>query len=210
MAKVLWYYQHAGEEHGPVSSADLRRLAARGTLDPSDLVRRESMQEWVAAHQLRGVEFKQAVVKETSPVKSKKKPERKSPDRKSKEQVTPYQNHGEVAGLVRRVVASSIDSVIMLLLAFGGSFLGAYLAVTLLGDTFTQDLGFVDQIDPDNPMANMDNLQPMVDEVMAKLPELAGPFGIILGVMLSLTFLYEFLFEAEPSQGNSGENHLQD
>jgi hypothetical protein len=33
-----WFYHHAGKTHGPVSTAEVRDLAARGLLAPNDLL----------------------------------------------------------------------------------------------------------------------------------------------------------------------------
>ncbi|QDU78530.1 RDD family protein [Polystyrenella longa] len=57
MYPIKWYYQINGEEHGPVTSDDLRRMAVAGTLNPNDLVRKEDMDEWLPATRLKGLEF---------------------------------------------------------------------------------------------------------------------------------------------------------
>lgn len=44
-----WFYSRNGERRGPVSSSELRRLAATGQLLPSDLVWKEGMENWVRA-----------------------------------------------------------------------------------------------------------------------------------------------------------------
>ena len=43
---MMWYYALNGKQAGPVSEADLRGLAARGTIDGSTLVWREGMDAW--------------------------------------------------------------------------------------------------------------------------------------------------------------------
>lgn len=50
-----WYVGRQGNREGPMSSADLRRLAATGLLAPSDLVWRDGMTDWVAAGSIRGL-----------------------------------------------------------------------------------------------------------------------------------------------------------
>jgi TM2 domain-containing membrane protein YozV len=44
-----WYYSHDGQRLGPVSSEQLKELAAVGKLGPDDLVWKEGMDNWVAA-----------------------------------------------------------------------------------------------------------------------------------------------------------------
>lgn len=52
-----WHYTHQGEEHGPVSSSELKQLAAAGGLLPSDLVWKDGLSDWVPATKLKGVSF---------------------------------------------------------------------------------------------------------------------------------------------------------
>ena len=46
MAEILWYYAHDQQQLGPVTSIELKRLAAAGQLFPDDLIWREGMDEW--------------------------------------------------------------------------------------------------------------------------------------------------------------------
>jgi len=50
-----WFYAKNNERHGPVSLADLRRLVAGGSLQPTDLVWAEHLPGWVAAKDVREV-----------------------------------------------------------------------------------------------------------------------------------------------------------
>lgn len=50
-----WHYSRNGEKHGPVSDAELRQLAANGSLQPYDLVWREDMKEWRDASSIKGL-----------------------------------------------------------------------------------------------------------------------------------------------------------
>jgi len=50
-----WFYQKDGREIGPVSSADLRRLASTGELLPTDPVRKADMERWAKASALKGL-----------------------------------------------------------------------------------------------------------------------------------------------------------
>jgi len=55
MASLEWYYAKENKQHGPVSAAELKQLADRGQLRPSDLVWREGMEEWIAAKKVKGL-----------------------------------------------------------------------------------------------------------------------------------------------------------
>src|SRR5580704_11267203 len=55
MAEVQWWYARGDDQLGPVSPADLRRLAAAGNLAPADLVWREGLAEWAPAARIKGL-----------------------------------------------------------------------------------------------------------------------------------------------------------
>jgi hypothetical protein len=44
-----WYYVHAGQRQGPVSTDQIKQLLASGQLQPSDLIWKEGMSQWTAA-----------------------------------------------------------------------------------------------------------------------------------------------------------------
>ena len=50
-----WHYSSGGKKTGPVSPAELKRLADTGVLTPTDLVWREGMQQWVPASAVKGL-----------------------------------------------------------------------------------------------------------------------------------------------------------
>jgi hypothetical protein len=52
-----WYYTSAGQQLGPVGSAQIKQLAAEGTLTPNDMVWNQSMTEWVVASRVKGIAF---------------------------------------------------------------------------------------------------------------------------------------------------------
>lgn len=54
-AATSWFYQKSGQELGPVSSSDLKRLAASGELLATDVVRTESRLQWTAASNVKGL-----------------------------------------------------------------------------------------------------------------------------------------------------------
>lgn len=54
MASV-WFYRKGDAEFGPISSQQLKELAASGQLQPSDHIRREGMEEWAAANKAKGL-----------------------------------------------------------------------------------------------------------------------------------------------------------
>jgi GYF domain 2 len=50
-----WYYTQQGQQQGPVGPAQLKQLAAAGQLQPTDLVWKEGMANWVPASSTRGL-----------------------------------------------------------------------------------------------------------------------------------------------------------
>ncbi|MGQ9574303.1 MAG: DUF4339 domain-containing protein [Thermoguttaceae bacterium] len=50
-----WYYAHQGQQAGPVSTEQLRELAASGRLQPGDLVWKQGMAAWAAASTVEGL-----------------------------------------------------------------------------------------------------------------------------------------------------------
>lgn len=50
-----WHYSSQGDRHGPVSAAELKRLADAGQLSPADLVWKEGLANWVAASSVKGL-----------------------------------------------------------------------------------------------------------------------------------------------------------
>jgi len=50
-----WYYAHQGQQSGPVSTEQLKQLAASGQIQPSDLVWKQGMAAWAAASTVEGV-----------------------------------------------------------------------------------------------------------------------------------------------------------
>jgi hypothetical protein len=55
VSPIEWYYAKGDKQQGPVSSSELKQLAASGQLVPDDLVWREGMSEWVEARNVRGL-----------------------------------------------------------------------------------------------------------------------------------------------------------
>ncbi len=55
MTPVDWYFARGNKQSGPVSSADLKRLADAGEIRPDDLVWREGLAEWALARNVRGL-----------------------------------------------------------------------------------------------------------------------------------------------------------
>jgi uncharacterized membrane protein YhaH (DUF805 family) len=50
-----WFYSRGGNQVGPVSSAELRACAERGTLLPDDWVWKQGMTDWVPARRINGL-----------------------------------------------------------------------------------------------------------------------------------------------------------
>jgi hypothetical protein len=55
MAPQQWYYRKGTARFGPVSSADIKKMATEGKLEPTDLLRGVGMTEWVAASKIKGL-----------------------------------------------------------------------------------------------------------------------------------------------------------
>ena len=52
---IAWYYSDGTSKHGPVSPADLKRLAQRGELQPDDLVWHRDLTDWQPAERVSGL-----------------------------------------------------------------------------------------------------------------------------------------------------------
>ncbi|MFQ3650070.1 MAG: GYF domain-containing protein [Gemmataceae bacterium] len=50
-----WYYAKNGQQHGPISPTELKKLAAKGELTPNDLVFQEGGTKWVEASTVKGL-----------------------------------------------------------------------------------------------------------------------------------------------------------
>lgn len=50
-----WHYSKNGQQHGPVSAADLKAMAQAGELAPTDKVWKEGMAEWKTARTVKGL-----------------------------------------------------------------------------------------------------------------------------------------------------------
>src|SRR5436190_7368165 len=50
-----WYYSVGGDRQGPVTAAELKKLAEAGTLKATDLVWKDGMPDWVQAKSIKGL-----------------------------------------------------------------------------------------------------------------------------------------------------------
>jgi uncharacterized protein (TIGR00266 family) len=64
---VEWYYLENGQQQGPVSGAELKRLAQAGQLQPTDLVWKEGMANWSEASGVSGLFGPSAVAPPPAP-----------------------------------------------------------------------------------------------------------------------------------------------
>ncbi len=64
---ITWHYSINGKKLGPISSADLKRLADTGGLSPSDLVWKEGLNAWVAASNVKGLFSQPSLTVTTEP-----------------------------------------------------------------------------------------------------------------------------------------------
>lgn len=51
----IWFYTRSGKQMEPVSTAELRQMAAQGHLKPTDMVWREGMPQWIRAAAAKGI-----------------------------------------------------------------------------------------------------------------------------------------------------------
>ena len=54
-ARFLWHVQKGGQQIGPLTPQALRQMADAGMIDPTDMVWREGLADWVAAHKVAGL-----------------------------------------------------------------------------------------------------------------------------------------------------------
>jgi hypothetical protein len=71
MVSQQWYYRKGTARFGPVSSADIKKMATEGKLEPTDLLRGVGMTEWVPASKVKGLFPKTA---SATPIKTEVKP----------------------------------------------------------------------------------------------------------------------------------------
>ena len=50
-----WYIQHGGKQHGPLSAAQLKKLAAERKISPATSVRLGASGNWVSASKVQGL-----------------------------------------------------------------------------------------------------------------------------------------------------------
>jgi hypothetical protein len=87
-----WFYSTGGTQAGPVDSAGLKALAASGQLQPTDLVWRDGMADWVAASSVSGLFTQQpAPVAAAAPVPA-------APVAHAPSAVLPYVGGGSMSG----------------------------------------------------------------------------------------------------------------
>ena len=52
-----WKYRKDGQDFGPVTSGQLKQMAASGQLAPDDLIWKEGLTDWLPAERLQGLSF---------------------------------------------------------------------------------------------------------------------------------------------------------
>ena len=62
-----WFCQVADQEIGPISSGELKALAAEGKLCPEDLVRKDGQEDWATASQVKGLTFTTSAISPVTP-----------------------------------------------------------------------------------------------------------------------------------------------
>ncbi len=69
-----WFYAQNGQRSGPVSSQELKDLAANGALDPTDLVWSERLTEWTPASRVKGLVFRVQIPRNPPPLPEEVRP----------------------------------------------------------------------------------------------------------------------------------------
>jgi len=69
-----WYVKTSASDEGPISSAELKRRADQGRVEPETLVRRGSDDHWVAAHKVKGLFQQDEAIGKVSSVAKPEKP----------------------------------------------------------------------------------------------------------------------------------------
>ena len=70
MMADTWYYSQQGQRCGPVTSDQLKQLANSGQLQPTDLVWKTGMAQWVKAQTIKGLTFHASETPPPMPVSS--------------------------------------------------------------------------------------------------------------------------------------------
>ncbi len=119
-----WFYSHGdGNQVGPVSTAQLKALAASGQLRPSDLVWREGMANWVQASQSKGI-FPEASIGSVSPLSPRQAQPLSPPPSHADFVGGPVEKHAGVSTRTKIILAISSVPLIIVMLCCG---LGAVL-----------------------------------------------------------------------------------
>jgi hypothetical protein len=78
MSDPVWYYARGESEQGPISTAQIKALAATGALKRDDLVWKEGMANWLPASEVKEL-YPAAEPKKNSPEKAAASPETATP-----------------------------------------------------------------------------------------------------------------------------------
>lgn len=108
----IWYYTIDGKRNGPVSPAQLKDLASKGQLLPTDMVWKNGMTSWVTASKLAGL-FDTPNPNTPPPVPPP----------------TQFENSKHYAGFWKRFAASIIDGIIVLVSNFLIGFVFGFILV---------------------------------------------------------------------------------
>jgi uncharacterized RDD family membrane protein YckC len=135
MSTAEWYYLRNGQQAGPVGSGQLKQLAARGGLQPHDLVWRDGLSNWVPAARVKGL-FPDAEYVLVEDEAQSTAAARAGPDADDEFQPEARRPRKALrygyAGFWKRLFAFVIDHLVLMGLSFGvGLALGFVLALTL-------------------------------------------------------------------------------
>lgn len=122
--KVEWYYIVNDEKKGPISSADLKKLALEGHVKPTDMVWKEGLQNWISANSIKGLfqanQLSLVPLKAPPPVpvKVSSLPEKQQLIT-SKVPKSPIKSNGLICWIYRRIFEDRTNSIAKLYLQGG-------------------------------------------------------------------------------------------
>lgn len=116
MSNKIWHYTVGDDQFGPVTDSELKRLAAAGSIKPTDQVWKEGMEDWMSASEMQGLFAGGASAPKEMAIDPPQKPhgKRKINMPKSFDPLTYVQPYGHallMVGFLLVIVSRGCDSV---------------------------------------------------------------------------------------------------
>ena len=119
MPDRVWYYASGGQRHGPVKTAELKRLAAAGELRPTDLVWTDTLANWAPASTVKGLFSAEQTAQVAAPAAAPAAPEADTPaavviePQQSTETSEPSPKVGALARRTWREAATALGQLVV-------------------------------------------------------------------------------------------------